>query len=163
MKARVVGVVLLALLATSCNTDQVRLGTPIDCDTERTGRLILFAQAVPSAQLIPCLDGLPAGWQIGSIDTRTGEARIELENDTHDIVVAGTFTAACSTGGEPLPTEDPSITAYLQPSLLTFVFDGGCFAIELPGAVTAQEADALLAALAYISRDSLRATTGWTL
>jgi hypothetical protein len=41
----------------------------------------LQAQAVPSAQLIPCVDVIPAGWGFQGLDVRDGGATIFLDSD----------------------------------------------------------------------------------
>jgi len=152
----------LVLVVAACSTDQVRLGTPIDCDTEDRGRLILFAQAVPTAAAIPCLGPLPAGWMVDGIETRSGEALVVFENDTHDVDAPGRLTERCATTGVGELTGDVTLHRTNSGGWAA-VFVGGCFAVEIPDVVTDEEVEALLAAISYLSRDELRELTGLTL
>lgn len=155
---------LFALLAGACTTADVRLGTTIDCDTEERGRLILFAQAVPTSSAIPCLEELPAGWQIDSIETRSGEAVVVFDNDTHDVDARASLVEACPTSGEGATTGVPGVTLHRTPSGgAAAVFSGGCFDIDLPDVVSADEKAELLDAIKYLTRNELRELTGWTL
>ena len=160
-----IGLVLVAILVQAgCSTTDTRLGTPISCDATEPARLILFAQAVPDADLIPCVGALPVGWTVESIGTRTGEAVIAFESDTYDAKAIGTLTAACAYPGTGSSTDHPSITLYDDGvGLFEYAFDGGCFALEFPAVVSDRDAEALLAAVSYLSRDELRSLTGWTL
>ena len=40
--------------------------------------MILTAQAVPTAALLPCIAALPPGWQAGGADISSGKARLRL-------------------------------------------------------------------------------------
>ncbi|MEA2002006.1 MAG: hypothetical protein U9N84_09010 [Actinomycetota bacterium] len=164
MKTPLTLLFLLTVVAGACSTTDGRLGTPIACDTTEPARLILFAQAVPTSDFVPCVRDLPAGWEVQSIETRTGEAIIVFDNDTHDVRAVGTLTETCATAGEAEPTHNPSIVAYhASADRLVFTFSGGCFVLEYPGVVTNAEADGLATAVDYLSRDDLRDLTGWTL
>lgn len=154
----------LALVMGACSTAGLRLGTPIDCETEERGRLILFAQAVPTASAVPCLEELPAGWLIESIETRSGEAVVVFENDTHDVDATARLTEGCSITGEGQSTDNPEVVVYRTASgALALVFAGGCFEVDIPDVVTTAEASALLAAIGHVTRDELRTLTGRTL
>src|SRR6185437_8878288 len=43
--------------------------------------MILSAQAVPSAALLPCIAALPAGWSIDGVDIASGKASFGLDSD----------------------------------------------------------------------------------
>ena len=43
--------------------------------------MILSAQAVPSAALLPCIAALPAGWSVGGTDIASGKASFWLDSD----------------------------------------------------------------------------------
>jgi hypothetical protein len=51
------------------------VSTP-SCDTDRT--MILMAQAVPTAEQLPCLQSLPLGWSLGGATIVRGRATFEL-------------------------------------------------------------------------------------
>ena len=43
--------------------------------------MILAAQAVPSAALVPCVAALPPGWRVGGTDIASGHAMFWLDSD----------------------------------------------------------------------------------
>ena len=43
--------------------------------------MILSAQAVPSASLLPCIAALPSGWTIDSADIASGKTSFWLDSD----------------------------------------------------------------------------------
>jgi hypothetical protein len=135
----------------------------VECDTEELERLILFAQSVPSASQIPCVDGLPVGWEIREIETRTGEAVIHFSDDATDVESAAVFRASCGIGpdgalsGVLLERNRPSAREH------AFLFAGGCVAIEFEDDVGAETVDELLGLISFISRSELRALSGWEL
>ncbi len=98
--------------------------------------VVLSAQAVTSAALVPCLASLPSGWSYGGGDIHTGAARFWLDSDqagTHAVTV--TLSARCSlSGAQRVPTNEDGTTRYEKPlslaprfvDLRTYVFPGGC-------------------------------------
>src|SRR5213075_2237065 len=56
--------------------DNVGSYAPI-CGTGHS--MILSAQAVPSAALLPCIAALPAGWSIDGVDIASGKASFGLD------------------------------------------------------------------------------------
>ena len=55
----------LLLILSGCSTEgseDWRSGPVPTCDTTSRGRLLLMAQSVPDATLIPCIHGFPPGW-----------------------------------------------------------------------------------------------------
>ena len=75
------GLVILTLL-TSCaiESESIRLGRLPLCDHTNTGRLILIAQSVPSARVIPCIEELPEGWKLEHADVGSGSSRLQFDN-----------------------------------------------------------------------------------
>jgi hypothetical protein len=98
--------------------------------------VVLSAQAVPSAALLPCLASLPSGWSYGGGDIHSGAARFWLNSDRAGMAaVTITLTRSCSlSGSQRVPTDEPGTTRYEKPlSLLprftdirTYEFPGGC-------------------------------------
>jgi hypothetical protein len=99
--------------------------------------LILTAQAVPSAVLVPCIRDLPAGWSYGGSDVRSGLSRFWLDSDragTHAVEVS--LTRTCSITGLQGVSEDAGelgVRAYVEALDIHpyqanryFVFPGGC-------------------------------------
>ena len=82
------------------------------CDTNRT--MILMAQAVPSAEQLPCIESLPLGWGLSGATIVSGRARfvlsvaggggslqLQLGPGEESPAVEVTFTPACAKGDDP--------------------------------------------------------------
>jgi hypothetical protein len=126
--------------------------------------LILFAQAVPDAALVPCVTVLPVAWSVRSVGTRNGEAVIFFENDAYDATAQATFAETCSTeeesgndDGEAMVSGPEGAPQFVQR------FAGGCFVIEFPPQIAERDAEDLADAVRFLERDELRDRTGWTL
>ncbi len=98
--------------------------------------MILSAQAVPSAALLPCIAALPAGWQVGAADIASGKARLWLSSDRAGTqAVTVTLTATCDTSGaKQVPSDQPGTRRFERPLSLSpqfsdlryYTFPGGC-------------------------------------
>jgi hypothetical protein len=154
----------VATLVAGCSATDARLGTPIACDTDEPARLILFAQAVPDAELIPCVTALPVGWSVPSVGTRNGEAVIRFDNDAYDTTAKATFSETCPPPDAGRPA-DGSLTRIERGGAVRFVrsFAGGCVVIDFPPGIGDRDAEELVEAVSFLDRDDLRAMTGWTL
>jgi membrane-associated phospholipid phosphatase len=101
--------------------------------------MILSAQAVPSAALVPCVAGLPSGWHTAGLngaDIVTGRARFWLDSDqagTHAVTV--TLSATCDvSGAHQVPSDQPGTRLFERPlslrpqfvDLRFYTFPGGC-------------------------------------
>ena len=107
----------------SCGTDDV---------------MILMAQAVPSASVVPCVAALPAGWDIGGVRIHQDTGRFWLDSSVAgDRAVEVTLRPpdACDlTGADDVPTDEPGIPRFDRPEQLppalratrSYLFDGGC-------------------------------------
>ncbi|MGH3173593.1 MAG: hypothetical protein ACRDPF_06970, partial [Streptosporangiaceae bacterium] len=71
--------------------------------------MILSAQAVPSAAMLPCIAALPAGWSIGGADISDGHTRLWLDSDrAGPRAITVTLTATCDTSGaHQIPSDQP--------------------------------------------------------
>jgi hypothetical protein len=129
--------------------------------------MILSAQAVPSAAMLPCLAALPSGWSTGGADIASGHTRFWLDSDRagpHAITV--TLTAACDTSGaHQIPSDQPGMRRFdhlvsLTPQfagLRFYTFPGGCVTYRFtfaPGA-SPTLADAAASALSFQARSAL--------
>ena len=141
--------------------------------------MILSAQAVPSAAMLPCIAALPSGWSIGGADIASGKVRLWLDSDRagpHAITV--TLTAACGTSGaHQIPSDQPRTRRFehllgLIPrfsGLRFYTFPGGCATYRFSFAPGASPilADAASSALSFQPRSALvefiRRTEGLTL
>jgi membrane-associated phospholipid phosphatase len=104
------------------------------CGTGNT--MILSAQAVPSAALLPCVAALPTGWRVGGADITSGRVTFWLDSDQAGVRAASvTLTAACDTAGaHQIPSDQPGTRRFehplsLQPQFADerfYSFAGGC-------------------------------------
>ena len=98
--------------------------------------MVLAAQAVPSAAMLPCITALPAGWHIGGADIARGHARFWLDSDQAGArAVTVTLSAACGTSGaQQIPSDKPGARRLERPlslrpqftGLRLYLFRGGC-------------------------------------
>ena len=140
--------------------------------------MILSAQAVPSAAMLPCITvlpsgitALPSGWSIGGADITSGKVRLWLNSDrAGPQAITVTLTAACDTSGaQQVPSGQPGTRRFdLPPSqapnadaLRFYTFPGGCITYKfsntfffMPGASPAL-ADAAASALSFQPRSAL--------
>ena len=109
--------------------------------------MILAAQAVPSAALVPCVAALPSGWQAGGADIATGHSRFWLDSDQAGAAaVTITLSATCDVSGARLvPSDQPGTRRFERQlsqrpqfaALRFYVFPGGCVTYQFsfaPGA-----------------------------
>jgi membrane-associated phospholipid phosphatase/tRNA A-37 threonylcarbamoyl transferase component Bud32 len=136
-----------------------------DCGTGHS--MILSAQAVPSASVLPCIAALPSGWRASGADITSGRSTFWLDSDQAGPRAATiTLTAACDTSGaRQIPSDQPGTRRFERPLSLQprfsgvrlYSFPGGCVTYEFqfaPGArpVLAVAADT---AVAFMPRSTL--------
>jgi hypothetical protein len=107
---------------------------PPQCGTGHT--IILAAQAVPSAALVPCVAALPSGWSVGGANIASGHARFWLDSDqAGPQAVTITLSATCNTSGaQQIPSDQPGTRRFERPlslrpqfaELRFYTFPGGC-------------------------------------
>jgi hypothetical protein len=98
--------------------------------------VILSAQAVPSAAMLPCLAALPSGWSVGGADISTGKVSFWLNSDRAGVrAVTVTLAATCDTSGvRQVPSDQPGTRRFERPlslrpkfaDLRFYTFPGGC-------------------------------------
>ena len=113
-----------------------RVGRPPECGRFQGEALVLEAQSVPSASLVPCLNALPLGWSFGSLYVRNGSSVLSLNSDRVGLnAVRATLRTSCNTSGaDEIPSDEPGTRRWekidsLPPSYSGsryYVFDGGC-------------------------------------
>jgi tRNA A-37 threonylcarbamoyl transferase component Bud32/membrane-associated phospholipid phosphatase len=102
--------------------------------------VILAAQAVPSAALVPCVSALPSGWHLGHADIASGHARFWLDSDQAGAqAVTITLSAACDvSGARQIPSDQPGTRRFERPlslrprfsDLRFYTFPGGCVSYQ---------------------------------
>ncbi len=115
MRARLtLALALLAVTGPACSTSVEDDALP-DCALHNGSAVILMAQAVPSAELIPCIaDALPE-WRFIGLEARRGEALFTFESDA----IGGDFlevrlAPACPASAEETMTVLPGGSAQLS-------------------------------------------------
>jgi hypothetical protein len=129
--------------------------------------MILSAQAVPSAALLPCIAALPAGWSIDGADIASGKASFGLDSDRAGVRSATiTLAAACDTAGaRQIPSDQPGTRRFERPLSLVpqfsgerfYTFPGGCVTYQFrfaPGASPVLAGTAS-SAVAFVPRSRL--------
>jgi tRNA A-37 threonylcarbamoyl transferase component Bud32 len=107
---------------------------PPSCGTGHS--MILSAQAVPSAAMLPCIAAFPSGWSIGGADIASGRVSLRLDSDRAGSgAITVTLTAACDTSGaHQIPSDQPGMRRFEHPLSLVpqfsdlrfYTFPGGC-------------------------------------
>ena len=171
---------LLLPLAAGCTTvnltiggDPSRAGEP-RCRAAHTQRreesrsgLLLMAQSVRSASLLPCIDALPVGWTFAGLDVTNRRARFWLSSDRDgEKAVRVSVSKSCDTrhavqsasGRTGLRRYDrvqPVGSGYQADRY--FVFAGGCitYHFALRGHTGSEPATAVSSGLNFVTRAAL--------
>ncbi len=153
--------VTLVLAACGIEVGDVRVGPPPICETTSRGMLILMAQAVPAAELIPCISDMPEGWTIERAEIGTNRAELSFDGgQVGDVIVV--LSSACHAIGEPATNDTGHELAVFEDQandMLTrnYVFAGGCISVEAPDRLAASE---MTREISFITRDGLRRVSG---
>jgi len=131
--------------------------------------MILAAQAVPSAALLPCIAALPSGWTAPGTDAEiaSGQASFWLNSGQAGVqAVTITLTATCDTSGaQQIPSDQAGTRRFERPLSLApqfsdiryYTFPGGCATYQFlfaPGASPVLAA-AVDSAVAFMPRSAL--------
>jgi hypothetical protein len=109
--------------------------------------MVLSAQAVPSAEMLPCIAALPSGWTVEGSDIVSGRSVFWLDSDQAGprALTVG-LTATCGTSGAVrIPSDHPGAERFERPLSLQprftlarlYTFAGGCVTYQfsfVPGA-----------------------------
>ncbi len=143
---------------------------PLTCGADNTNALILMAQAVPSATLVPCIAEFPAGWSYNGSRIRSGSAQFWLDSDRAGFrALEVGLTESCDVSNAIEVTTGagvaPGVRVYEEPISLppTFqanrylLFPGGCVTNRFRFTAGASATLALEAqqALSFVSRSVL--------
>jgi len=162
----IAGVVGLAAVASSCSVQQT-VGAPW---CQGAGSLLIMAQSVPTASQIPCLEPLPDGWQVVTVNVNQDRTVVTLDSDrAGDGAAVLRFEEECDvTEAVQAPTDQLSADRYdaivtATPSFegeRFYVFPGGCvrWAFDFDSGTSATEAIAVAEILVLISRVDLNAS-----
>jgi hypothetical protein len=126
----------LALLSTSCS-QFLREATAPECEGEfGEASLVLVAQSVPTARLVPCIAGYPTGWTYTGMEVRSGRSEYDFDHDRAGAdFLQVILTEECDlTGAEEIHPDEEGAERYEVVDQVVgqfqgawmYVFDGGC-------------------------------------
>jgi hypothetical protein len=125
-------VAVLAFTAAACSVEDVM--TAPDCQTG--GSILISAQSVPTADLVPCLNPLPPGWEIAQVQITQDGTKLHFNSDRAGQGAANLrFEDSCDIGGAAaVPSDQPGAERYeliesVDPDFRAqrfYVFPGGC-------------------------------------
>lgn len=154
----------VALSALGACGDETPVGAP-DCEDA----VLLVAQSVPRAELVPCWGELPGGWTVNEVHIGNTGTIVELDSDRAGSEAAVfAYQPACDvTRHGRLPSERDDVAVHEAIRALAggldadrfFVFEGGCvratFAFEDFDDIS--HAESLVASLELVEREALNA------
>jgi hypothetical protein len=165
--AGIVSLGAAALLVPACGGTYPQETT---CGTKNANALILVAQAVPSATLVPCIAEFPSGWSYDGARIRSGSAQFWLDSDRAGFrALEVRLTESCDVSNAVEVTAGagalPGVRVYEEPISLppTFqanrylLFPGGCVTNQFRFTTGASATLALEAqqALSFVPRSAL--------
>lgn len=134
MRRTLVFVLAVGLAASACSVEE-QIGAP-SCFGD--GPVLIVAQSVPGASLIPCLDSLPAGWVVASTVIDQDGSVVRFDSDRAGAGAARLSYAETCEIGDAVPQlndiADVEAELYRRPERMTpgfreqkyYVFSGGC-------------------------------------
>lgn len=170
---RLLALVAAGLLA-GCAVEPVDAGVSAECasgDGYANPLLVLMAQAVPSASLIPCISAVPSSWRHGEVEVRDGRSSFAFMPSSIDspgeAVLSVVLTRTCDVdGATEVPSDEPGARRYERLRDIAegyqgeryYVYDGGCTTMEfrLPGQNRAEQVGEAALAVGFLPREELR-------
>jgi membrane-associated phospholipid phosphatase/tRNA A-37 threonylcarbamoyl transferase component Bud32 len=140
------------------NDEATRTPVHVDAFCDEMEPMWLQAQAVPTAELVPCVVSLPVGWSFRLLTVNNGRSRITVDHDrAGSETIDVRFTDSCDvTGATEVVADVPGARRFERDpvdgtdTILTWyeVFPGGCATARLssgsaaPGVITDVTAEA---------------------
>jgi hypothetical protein len=162
---------IVAVGLTACSAPQNIEGIP-QCSSPPgvlNGPLVLMAQAVPDAQLIPCVRSVPVGWTYRELDARNGWAQFTFDSDREGMaaVVVSLQPTCVVDDASQVASDQPDAQRYERVTRVTagfggqriYKFAGGCavLSFDLHGASRAEPVTEISDALGFVRRTDLAA------
>jgi hypothetical protein len=123
------------------NQDATRTPVNVDARCEDMEPMWLQAQAVPTAELVPCLASLPVGWSFGLLTVNNGRSTLTVDHDrAGPKAIDLRFAESCDVTGATEVAADVSGARRFErgpadatDTILTWydVFPGGCVTVQL--------------------------------
>ena len=114
----------------------VQQATAPRCIQKGADTLILMAQSVPTATMVPCIASEPAGWHFANVTVRSGSSEFVLDSDRAGIsAVRVRLEEDCDVAGATeIPTDEPGTRRFERilsvidqfRAIRSYRFDGGC-------------------------------------
>lgn len=167
----VVGAAVAAVATAGCAVSVGPAASPPVCQSfGRPGSppVLLMAQSVPTATLIPCISLVPAGWSVHGFSARNGHAEFRMGSDiAGPQAVDVVLVRRCDVrGATEVPTDQPGATRWERISSVSagyrgtryYLFPGGCtrYDFRLKGSRAAPVNDVSLA-VDFVSRAQIAA------
>lgn len=137
-------------------------------DGTPTNGVVLMAQSVPSASVVPCVESMPVGWHFAELDARDGSARFWLDSDRHGLrALEVVLTADCDTAGATeIASDQPGMRRLERVTQISpqfsgrryYVFEGGCITVvfRLSGSDSTEPLAVASQSLGVVTREVLR-------
>jgi tRNA A-37 threonylcarbamoyl transferase component Bud32/membrane-associated phospholipid phosphatase len=146
----VIVVVVLALnWARLVSNDNTRTAVHVEASCDAMEPMWLQAQAVQTAQLVPCVASLPVGWSFRALTVNNGRSTITVDHDrAGSNAIELRFAESCDTTGATEAAGDVSGARRYDrgpiegtDTILTWyeVFDGGCTTVHLNSRTSASQ------------------------
>jgi tRNA A-37 threonylcarbamoyl transferase component Bud32/membrane-associated phospholipid phosphatase len=131
-------------------------------------QIVLIAQSVPSAERVPCLNPLPAGWSMPSFMVRDGRSEFTLESDRAvGSPIEVVLTASCDPErATRVPSDELRTDRYERIDTLRdayrgtrfYLFEGGCvtYGFDFVGEGRTALAEQASLILSFRSREDIR-------
>jgi tRNA A-37 threonylcarbamoyl transferase component Bud32 len=131
--------------------------------------LLLMAQSVPTAALVPCVETLPEGWSLGEVVVGNNRSQFALDHDRAGVdALMVKLTRSCAVSDAQLqPTDQPGTRLYQRVERTSpgyaatrwYLFPGGCVTQHLDASTGGQGqlSDDASVAIGFTTRDALRA------
>ncbi len=166
MRRRVALAVAALVTATSLAGCAARYKPAVAPGCHTTDTLVLMAQSVPSADRVPCIANLPAGWKFDDLDVRRGTSSFSLDSDRagHRAVVVRLFPscrpsrateiASDEAGTQRLERVESVVGEYR--GIRYYIFDGGCVTYRFEfGQAGLAFVNEVSLAIGFISREEI--------
>ena len=87
------------------------------CEGEGVATTFLMTQSVPAAKYVPCIEAMPAGWTIDSLDVKSSGSRFSFTLDRGGVgALLVTREPRCDvTEAESLPSDEPGTRLWEEP------------------------------------------------
>ncbi len=161
--------VAVAMLAGgACGVPQRQAAPLCRLPSEGADTLILMAQAVPTADRVPCVTSYQDGWHFASLEVRSGRSRFTLDNDRAGVsAMRVEMTPSCDTREyTEIGSDEPDTLRFERVlsvegrfrAMRAYKFAGGCvtyrFQFDQRGQALVNEVSAMVT---FVTRDAIDA------